>query len=483
MNGIVNKSIRVNAILNVIKQACGIVFPMVTFPYVARTMGLDRFGQYSFAESVVGYFSVFAMLGVTTYAVREGAGIRNKQNNINQFATEILIINSISFLISIAALIVLTLFVPRLFEERVLILILSFNVFANVIGRDWVNTVYEDYKYLTIRYIVIHIISLCLIFASIKNPDDYLKYTVIMVLTNSTGLILNVLYIRKYVRIVKISGAYIKRHIKPILVLFFVSIVTKVYISSDITILGFMVDNESLGIYSMSSKVYLLIKALVNAAIMVVVPRVSMYINNNENGKAKHLLGATKDLLFVVVIPLIVGIQYEATEIMNVICGTQYSSDGMALRILCVALFFAVFACYYAHSILIPLRKEKYFAIATFISVVINVVLNILLIPIWGINAAALTTLLSELVVAVLCKFFSGEFNINVDINLLIVSLLGGGVSLGVCFVIDCFSLSPIIDIITSFTIAVMLYAFICFRYKDRLTILWSENENTKRVD
>ena len=79
------KSLGVNAILNGIKQCCSILFPLVTFPYVSRILGNGGYGKYSFSFSITNYFILFAALGIYTYAVREGAKIRNEQNKINKY--------------------------------------------------------------------------------------------------------------------------------------------------------------------------------------------------------------------------------------------------------------------------------------------------------------------------------------------------------------------------------------------------------------
>ena len=94
-----NVSLKVNAALNGLKQCLGILFPLITFPYVSRALGEDGFGQYSFSWSVISYFVLFAGLGINTYAIREGAKIRDNKAEINRFCSEAFTIkvNSPSF--------------------------------------------------------------------------------------------------------------------------------------------------------------------------------------------------------------------------------------------------------------------------------------------------------------------------------------------------------------------------------------------------
>ena len=152
------KSIKTNAVLNVIRQCCAILFPLITYPYLSRILGAGNLGRYSFADSVIQYIIILAELGVSTYAVREGAGLREEKKALNSFCSQVFTINMLSMLIAYAVLGILIHSVPRIRQETPIILILSVEVFAVVIGREWLNTIFEDFRYMTVRYIVIQVI-------------------------------------------------------------------------------------------------------------------------------------------------------------------------------------------------------------------------------------------------------------------------------------------------------------------------------------
>ena len=79
------KSIKVNAILNIIKQMCQVVFPLITIPYVTRVLQTENYGKYNYGNSIVTYFWLLAELGVATYAVREGARIREEKKAFQEY--------------------------------------------------------------------------------------------------------------------------------------------------------------------------------------------------------------------------------------------------------------------------------------------------------------------------------------------------------------------------------------------------------------
>ena len=76
------KSIKLNAVLNVMKTVLSLVFPLITFPYITRVLQVNAIGKYDFSVSVISYFSLIAALGITTYAVREGTKYRGDQEKI-----------------------------------------------------------------------------------------------------------------------------------------------------------------------------------------------------------------------------------------------------------------------------------------------------------------------------------------------------------------------------------------------------------------
>ena len=82
------KSLKLNMVLNAIKSIFGVIFPLISFPYVSRILGEERLGQYSFALSVVSYFILFARLGIETYAMREGAALRDRHACLEKLTSE-----------------------------------------------------------------------------------------------------------------------------------------------------------------------------------------------------------------------------------------------------------------------------------------------------------------------------------------------------------------------------------------------------------
>lgn len=391
------KSLGVNAILNGIKQCCSILFPLVTFPYVSRILGNGGYGKYSFSFSITNYFILFAALGIYTYAVREGAKIRNEQNKINKFCSQVFSINVCSSIISLLLLFCLVFISPKLGDYKSYIFIQSTAIIMTLLGTDWVNGIYEDYFYITVRYIIVQLLCLIAMFSFVKTSDDIISYCIIAVLATNGGNFINIIYVKRYVKIKFTFHMNLKEHLIPLLILFVNSIAISIYVNSDITILGFFENDVQVGIYSFSSKIYNLLKQLINAIIVVSVPRIAFIIKNKPK-EYQLYMNKIFAVLNIILLPITIGMFLMSDSIILLAGGNQYINGNMALKILSIATLFAIYASLFTNCVLIVNRKEKKCLQATVCSSIANVTLNFLFIPYIGMIGAAITTCIAEII-------------------------------------------------------------------------------------
>ena len=319
-------SLKVNAVLNIIKQCCAIIFPLITFPYVSRTLGVEAYGKVNFSSSIISYISLLAGLGVSSYAVREGARIRDDKNKFEKFASEVFSINVVSTVIAYVLLAILVLFWKKLEPYRVLIVILSINVLLTTLGTDWINTVYEDFLYLTIRYVLCQSIAVVTTLLFVKKPDDVALYAFFSNLGTIFANILNLFYIRRTLRInvnftLKMN---VKHHFRPIMLLFGNMISSMIYLYSDTTMLGILASDAAVGYYTVSSKIYSLLKQVINAVSNVLTPRLSHDFENKAKKNMTNNINSVLGALLVVVIPITMGMLCMGREIILLIAGKEY---------------------------------------------------------------------------------------------------------------------------------------------------------------
>lgn len=153
-----SKSLGKNAFLNGFKNVLNLLFPLITFPYVSKVLSVEGIGQYNFAQAAVSYFSLIAGLGISSYAIREGAKYRENKENFNIFASEVFLCNVISTIVAYVLLALCMIVVGKLKAYAALIWVFSIQIVFTTIGIEWLYSIYEEYEYITIRSIVFKII-------------------------------------------------------------------------------------------------------------------------------------------------------------------------------------------------------------------------------------------------------------------------------------------------------------------------------------
>lgn len=397
------KSLGKNAFLNGFKNVLNLLFPLLTFPYVSKILSVEGIGQYNFAQATVSYFSLIAGLGISSYAIREGAKYRDDRNKFDTFASEVLLCNTISTIIAYLLLAFCMLFVDKLESYAPLILVFSIQIVFTTIGIEWLYSIYEEYEYITVRSIAFKIISIILIFMFVKDSGDAVNYALITVFSSVGSNLLNLTHSKEYFHIVKVKLSDCARHIKPILVIFASNIAIMIYVYSDTTILGFMATDYEVGIYSVSVKVYNIIKNLLSSVLIVSIPRLSMYYGSGRITDFKNTAQKVYDSVTTLLLPAVVGLFCVSKNVILAISDVTYISAETSLKILCIALMFCIYGWFFSQCILMPIKKENIILIATCISATTNIVLNFCLIPIWKEDAAAFTTLVAEFIMFVIC--------------------------------------------------------------------------------
>lgn len=403
------RSLGFNALLNGLRSVLNLIFPLITFPYVSRVLNVDGIGKYNFSNSIVSYFALIAALGISSYAVREGAKYRDNRKEISDFASQVFSINIWSTILAYLLLFMCLLAFSTLRDYRTCILIFSLQIVFTTIGTEWIYTIFEDFTYITVRSIIFQIFSIILLFIFVRNPNDYLNYASITVFSLAGSNILNFIHARQFVDIKFTWNVKWALHLPPILILFFAGIANMIYVNSDITLLGLMKNNYIVGIYSISSKIYNMGKVAVSSVLLVSVPRLAMYLGKRELISYKSLLKKVINTIMLTILPCMTGLFALAPEVLLIISGEKYLRSTSSLRILCLAYFFSSIAWIITDCILVPGKLEKYVLYSATGSALINVILNLVLIPIWSENAAAFSTIVAEFTMMCINFHFSPD--------------------------------------------------------------------------
>lgn len=408
------KSIKINAVLNAVRQSLSVIFPLITFPYVSRILGSSEYGRYTFSSSIISYMSLLASFGISNYAIREGARFRNDKSRLNTLASDLFTINIVTTIVAYIVIYILINCNKKLYDYKFLIAVQSLSIILTTIGMDWVNTIYEDFLYITIRYAIIQVLALIAVFAFVKDQNDTAIYCAILVLGSYGGNLINLIYIRKYIHITINFKLKIQQYIKPLSILFVNSLATVIYVNSDITMLGLFYGNREVGLYSFAAKIYNVIKYFINSIMIVIVPRLA-YIKEHDERKYISFIQKTINILTIFLFPIAAGVFGLSKSLIIIAGGNEYLPSNMSLKILAISLIFALVSSVFSNCILIINRLEKRCLISTTISASINVLLNIILIPRIGIVGAAITTVAAEMI-----NMFIQAYYIRKELNIFI---------------------------------------------------------------
>lgn len=455
-------SIKINMVLNAIKGMSSVMFPLISFPYVSRVLGVDNIGKYNFSNSVISYFVLLASLGIQTYAIREGARMRDNPIQLKHFADEMFTINVSSTVISYCLLGVLVLSVDKFQEYRWLLYILSLQIAFKTVGIEWIYSIYEDYLYITIRSIIFQILSLVLLLTLVKTETDVNFYALVTVISGAGSNILNYIHAKKYCKVELTRNVEWKKHIKPIFIFFGMTVTVTLYVNSDITILGFLCGDRTVGIYSVSTKIYTIVKTILSSVLVVSIPRLSAIYGEGRVDKLISVAEGIYKLLLSVVIPSIVGMIILRKEIVSIVSGKEYISAESSLFVLSIALFFCLASWFWGQCILVIFKMEHEVFKVTCVSALVNVGLNFILIPLGKENAAAFTTLIAELISYIWCKHKSLKVIELKGIGQIIGKVMCGCMGI-VAAEIVIFQLikEPIIEFFLTIAISITIYLLI----------------------
>lgn len=396
------KSLGINAVLNGLRSILNLIFPLITFPYVSRVLSVQGIGIYNFSNTYVNYFILIAGLGVSTYAVREGAKYRDNNEKMGIFSSQVFSINLFSTILAYLLLFGSLIIFRNLSNYLSCILIFSLQILFTTLGTEWIYTIYEDYMYITLRSIAFKVISIIFLFLLVKKPEDYLIYTFITVLASVGSNIFNFIHAKKICSIKLTLHTNLRYHLKPILIIFASSLAVTIYLSIDTTILGLLKGDYDVGIYSTSVKIYGLAEGLLAAILTVTIPRLSMLMGKRKIIEYNKVLSKVINTLGVLVFPASLGLMMLSKYVILIIAGPKYINSINSLKIITWAIVFSIFSWVFSDCVLIPAKRESKVLRNTIITAIINILLNFILIPSMSYDGTSLSTVISEFVVMIM---------------------------------------------------------------------------------
>lgn len=397
------QSVKVNYILNLINTGTQMLFPLITFPYVCRVIEADGIGQINFFQSIISYISLFTCLGIPMYAIREIARDRSDVVQMNRTAMEILLLHSMLTLVGYAIVAILCLTVPQIQGNIPLFLILSLTIFFTAIGCEWFYQGIEDFKYITIRGLIIKTVSVVLLFIFVKSKTDLLYYGCYTVFGVLGGNIFNFFRLRKYIHRENIifSELHIKRHIKPVLKVFSFSVVTSIYLQLNTVLLGFLKNALAVGYFAAATKVMQMLLTMSACLGSVMMPRASHLIAENKEDEFNSLIQKSYDFTLAIALPMTIGLIFGASSLITALCGVKFEHSILPSQIIAPIILMVAISNVFGIQVLFPKGKINIVTLCCGIGALADLILNLCLIPFFSYIGTSIAYLGAEVATTV----------------------------------------------------------------------------------
>ncbi len=465
------KSLITNSLYNISRTFITLFFPLIIFIYASRILGPDGIGKVEFSKNLTGYFVLLASLGINNYGTREGAKLRDNKLEFSKFVREILIINIFSSIFSLLLFFFFINNVDYLKSYKNILMIFSITIIMTPLGIEWFYGALEEYKYIAIRTLFFQILSLLILFLCVKTRNDIIWYTIVLIISSVGSNLANIIHSRKILFLYKGNKYNVCRHIKPILILFALAISNSLYSYIDITMIGFISNDREVGLYTSALKVNRIVTNVLGATGAVMMPRLSYLWNNGNIQEFKKIVKIVKECILLVSIPCFVGVIGLSKQIIFLVCGTEYFPAVSTMRILSIIIVFLTLSTFYNMHILVPVNEETKTLKSILFGLIVNIFLNVLYIPKYGRDGAAIGTVVGELVVLLIGRYYAHKI-INVKNNWLnyVQYIIASIPILVICFIMSSIN-NILIQTIISMIISVILYLLILYLLKNEFIL------------
>lgn len=370
----------------------------ITFPYVARVLGVERIGLVNFVDNTVNYFLLFATMGIGLLGVREIAAVKDDVEMRDRVYSGVIGVNLLFTLASLVIYLVCVISIPQLRQYEELFYIGTAKIVFTAFLGEWFFTGIENFRYITLRSLTIKIFYIICVFVFIKDITDYRLYFILSVVVVVANALINQFYIRKLVRL-RWHGVCLKRYLRPNIMLGIYTLMTSMYLTVNVMYLGVISNNTEVGYYTTAFKLYTVVLGFFTAFTNIMLPRMSSLLANGENERFQALIDRSFSVMATFCVPLILCSMILAPQIIFILSGPGYEGAILPMRIIMPAAFAVGVAQVVAIQVLMPMKKDNVLLIASVMGAVVSLLINLRIVPHLASVGSAIVLVCSEAVV------------------------------------------------------------------------------------
>ena len=398
------KSLKKNFIYNFLYQLLAIIVPLITSPYLARTLGAENIGIASWTNSIVFYFGMFIVLGVENYGNREIAYVRASRVERSKKFWSIFACQLINFVV---VLLIYFFYVNVITKDyKIIFAILTMSLLTKGLDIAWFFSGMEEFKVTVVRNSVVKIVTLVSIFLFVRNVDDLWKYVTI----NAAGALIGQMTlwpnVRKYIDFYLPQRDEVIKNIKPLWILFIPVLAISVFTYMDKYMIGCLSNVVQNGYYENADKIISVPKAFITTIGTVMLPRTAHLLSSNRIDESKHYIELSMAYTVMIGSAFAFGMAAVADVVSVVFWGEEFYTCGLLIQGLAPAVLFSVIGSVIRSQFLIPNARDKEYTVSLIVGAIINFCVNLIMIPKFGAFGAVVGTLCSEIVLMNIQLFY-----------------------------------------------------------------------------
>ncbi len=368
--------------------------------YAARLLGASDYGVFSYALSLVGFFTIFADLGLTWLLTREAS---KPEQLPTSYLLAALFLKLLLVLISMALLV----FVAPLFitipGTALLLPIAAFVMAFDSLRIFFFSLTRARQIMQTEAFITILTNTAIAIFALIglASAPSSKALMFAYALGTAIGFLIAAIFIGKeFIRAPGVSRSLFVTLLRNAWPFALMGILAGVMVNMDTLMLGWFMGSREVGLYGAAQRPILLLYAVPTFFSTSLFPLFAKYAYNNAE-KFRRILETSLTFCIAAVLPIVVGGVIVARELTLLIYGPQFSEAAVAFRILLLTLP-AIFTIFIVSDAIVSYNGQKKFFIYNSLGALSDIILNLILIPKFGIMGAALSTVATQIITGII---------------------------------------------------------------------------------
>jgi len=393
-----SKSLSSNIAFNVILTVSNYLFPFLVYPYVTRVLGPDSLGICNFADSIVTWTSLFSLVGIPIVGVRIIAKSKGDKERMSKDFTSLFVISGIFTLLASSGLLAATFLVPKLAQHMDVMLIGQLKLWGNFLLLEWFFKGLEDFKYITLRTIIVKLFFVVAVYIFVRNASEYTSYFLLMCLAVAVNAAINCLRASKLVHF-RFSAPSVRALIVPSMILGLYLLLNSMYTTFNVMYLGFVSDKTQVGYYTTATKIFHVILALYTAYSLAIMPRASSLVGQGKNEEFSRLISMSVDALMMFAIPIAIFGMLYSRGIVYTIAGEEFAPTIVPMIITMPLLFIIGYEQILVVQVMIPLTSDRGVLINSIVGASIGIVGNLLLVDRLESVGSAIVWLVAEIAV------------------------------------------------------------------------------------